>query len=229
MELRELVSILGLKTLLLPAGRLYEYEVSFNPASGGDSYGSTSISFRCSFAAMAPKRKLPTPSSTDQRRPQTHRATKEEVRASQSVKYFKSNCPPEVQADIEKVEQRVWEETKQGIPDAEFNELAEWIHDPGTTYGRMSLYQRAISYFWAVKCIADRTAVEQRPNVPKALAPAPLWNLHFNDARLMHKKINLIARKLGIQFCAPEAALAPSAIPRAASGPDPQSSNAQVP
>jgi len=70
--------------------------------------------------------------------------------------------------------------------------------------------------------------MEQRPKDPKAMALAPLWNLHFNDSRLMHKKIYLIARKIGIQFSAPEAALAPKAIPRSASGLDPQSSKAQV-
>jgi len=41
--------------------------------------------------------------------------------------------------------------------------------------------------------------------------------------------LDAIAGKLDIQFCTPEAALAPTATPRAASGPDPQSSNAQVP
>lgn len=229
MELRELVSILCIKFLLLPVGSLYELEEMNNPVSEGNGYGSPIISYSHPSAAMAPKQKPPSPIPTGQRRPQTRRATKEEVRAAHSVKYFKSNFLPEVQADIEKVDQRVWEETKQGIPDAEFNELAEWIHDPGTTYGRMSLYQREISYFWAAKCISARTAMEQRPNVPKALAPAPLWNLHFNDARLMHKKIDLIAGKLGFQFYAPEVALTPSATPRAASGQDPQSSNAQVP
>jgi len=71
--------------------------------------------------------------------------------------------------------------------------------------------------------------MEQRPRVSKAMAPAPLWNLHFNDSRLLHRKIDLIAMKLGIQFSASEVVLASKAIPRSAGGQDPQPSNSQVP
>lgn len=180
-------------------------------------------------ATMAPKRENPSPSSTGQKRPLTRRASNEDGRAARAAHFFKSTTPLEIQADIEKVEQLVWEENKQGIPEEEFKELAEWIQDPGSTYGRMTLYKRAISYFWAAKCIAARTAIAQKASTPKALAPAPLWNHHFNDARLMHKKIDIIAGKLGVQFAAPEASLAPPARPRAAAAPNPQVSHAQVP
>jgi len=178
---------------------------------------------------MAPKRECPSPSSAGQKRPLTRRASNEDGRAARAAHFFKSTTPLEIQADIEKVEQWVWEENKQGIPEEEFKELAEWIQDPGSTNGRMTLYKRAISYFWAAKCIAARTAIAQKASTPKALAPAPLWNHHFNDARLMHKKIDIIAGKLGVHFAAPEASLAPPARPRAAAAPNPQVSHAQIP
>ena len=180
-------------------------------------------------AAMAPKRECPSPSPSIQSRPLTRRASREENRAANAAHYFKSKIPQEIQAEIEKVEQMIWDESKGGIPETEFKDLAEWIHDPGSTYGRLTLYQRAISYFWAAKCIAAKTLIAQKSSTPKALAPAPLWNHHYNETRLMHKKLDIIAGKLGVQFAAPEAVLTPPARPRAAAAPNPQVSHAPVP
>jgi len=179
--------------------------------------------------AMAPKRECPSPPPSGQNRPLTRKASREENRAAQAAHYFKSNFPQEIQAEIEKVEQLIWEENKGGIPEADFKNLAACIHDPGSTYGRVTLYQRAISYFWAAKCIAARSIIAQKPTTPKGLAPAPLWNHHFNETRLMHRKLDLIAGRLGVQFAAPEAVLTPQARPRAAAAPDPQASHAPVP
>jgi len=229
MELSEPATSLRILLLELPAGRCCGSVVKKRTVCRGNGRGSIFIILSWSSAIMAPKRSTPPSTPDAPRRPQTRRATKEQERAAQSAKYFKNNIPPEVQADIEMVEQKVWAEVEQGIPDAEFDELANWIQDPGKTCGRMALYQRAITYFWVAKCISARSAMEQRPRDPKAMAPAPLWNLHFNDSRLMHRKLDLIAKKLGILFCAPEAVLASKAVPRSANGQDPQPSNSQVP
>jgi len=229
MALGELLSSLCFKPWLRPVDNLYDIKERRFSILEVNAHGFLFVPLILSPTAMAPKRECTSPSPSGQNRPHTRRASKEESRAAQAANYFKTKVPLEIQADIDKVEKLVWEESEQGIPETDFNELANWIKDPGSTYGRLTLYQRAISYFWAAKCISARNAMAQRPSTPKALAPAPLWNHHFNDARLMHKKIDIIAGKLGIQFIAPEAFLLPPACPRAAKVPDPQASNAQVP
>jgi len=71
--------------------------------------------------------------------------------------------------------------------------------------------------------------MEQKRRESRAEVPAPLWDLHYNDARLMHRKIDVIANKVGIKFCAPEVALSVKAVPRTAGGQAPQPSSSQIP
>ena len=125
----------------------------------------------------------------------------------------------------------MWEEVNHGIPEPEFNALADWIHDPGKTYGRLGLYQRSISYYWAAKCLLAKMLEEKKQQgvERRTGVPVPLWDLHFNDARLMHKKMDVIARKLGIQFVAPEVALSAKATNRAGEGQSTQQPPTQVP
>jgi len=175
---------------------------------------------------MAPKRSMLSPPSG---RPRTRGATREHERAAQAANHFKEKIPPEIQADIAKVEQGVWKEVEQGIPEAEFNELAEWIQDPGKTCGRLSLYQRAITYFWAAKCLMARTMMDHKHTEPRAEVQTLLWDIHYNDARLMHRKLDVIANKMGIKFCAPEVALTVKAASRSAGGQAPKLPNSQVP
>jgi len=147
MELSELATSLRIIHLDLPVGRLCGHAVKNSRVCGGNNRGSIAIIHSWSSAIMAPKRASCPPNPSAPRRPQTRRATKEQARAAQSAKYYKTKIPPEVQADIERVEQKVWAEVDQGIPDTEFDELANWIQDPGKTCGRMAIYQRAITYF----------------------------------------------------------------------------------
>jgi len=180
---------------------------------------------------MAPKCSAPHLSRTASGRLCTRGMTREQEKAAHSAKHFKSTVPPEIQADIAKVEQEVWEEVNQGIPEPEFNDLADWIHDPGKTYGRIGLYQRSISYFWAAKCLLAKMLMDQKQKGKdlRAGVPVPLWDLHFNDARLMHKKLDVIANKLGVKFVAPEVALSAKATARPGEGQTPQQPPAQVP
>jgi len=178
------------------------------------------------LGTMAPKRSMPSPPSG---RPRTRRATKEQERAALAAKHFKEKIPPEIQADIAKVEKGVWKEVEQGIPDADFNELADWIQDPGKTCGRLSLYQRAITYFWAAKCLMARAMTDQKRTDPRAEMQNLLWDIHYNDARLMHRKLDVIANKMGINFCAPEVALTVKAASRSAGGQASKLPNSQVP
>lgn len=178
----------------------------------------TAIIIHGHWGMMAPKRSGSRSSTTTSGRPCTRGITREQERAAQSAKHFRHNVPPEIQADIEKAEQGVWAEVEQGIPEADFNELAEWIHDPGKTCGRISLYQRAITYFWVAKCLLAKMMVDQKRKEPRPGVPAPLWDLRFNDARLMHRKLDVIAHKMGIKFVAPEVALSVKAASRAGGG-----------
>ena len=178
---------------------------------------------------MAPKRSAARSSRTASGRPCIRVMSKEQRRAAQSAKHFKENVSPEIQADIMKTEQEVWAEVDNGIPEAEFNDIADWIHDPGKTYGRIGLYQRAVTYFWASKCLLAKMMADQKGKEPRHGIPVPLWDLHYNDARLMHKKIDVIAMKMGIRFVAPEVALSAKATARSGGGQNPQPPNAQVP
>lgn len=155
--------------------------------------------------------------------------TKEQEKAVHSAKHYKRCVPPEIQADIAKVEQAVWEDVNQGIPEPKFDDLAGWIHDPGKTYGRIGLYQRAISYYWASKCLLAKLLVDQKQRVKEQWAgvPIPLWDSHYNDSRLMHKKLDVLAYKLGIKFVAPEPTLTAKASAR--EGKRPHQASAQVP
>jgi len=176
------------------------------------------------WGTMTPKRSAPHLSGTASGRVCTREMNKEQEKVVHSAKHFKQTVPLEVQADIAKVEQGVWEEVNQGIPEPEFNDLAGWIHDPGKTYGRIGLYQRAISYYWASKCLLAKMLVDQKQKgiEHRAGVPVPLWDLHYNDACLMHKKIDVIATKLGIKFVASEVALSAKATARAGEGKPPQ-------
>ena len=180
---------------------------------------------------MAPKRSAPHLSRTASGRVCTREMTKEQEKAAHSAKHYKRTVPPEIQADIAKVEEGVWEEVHQGIPEPEFNDLASWIHDPGKTYGRIGLYQRAISYYWASKCLLAKTLVEQKQTgmEKRAGVPVPLWDNHYNETRLMHKKLDVLAFKLGIKFIAPEATFSAKATARAGEGKRPQQVPDQVP
>jgi len=187
------------------------------------SYVATPISFCRAYEDMAPKRSAPLQSRTASGRLCTREMTREQEKAAHSAKHFKSSVPPEIQADIAKVEQEVWDEANRGIPEQELNDLADWIHDPGKTYGRIGLYQRSISYYWAAKCLLAKLLVEQQQKgkVGKELragVPVSLWDLHYNDARLMHKKLDVIAVQMGIRFVAPEVALATKATARSGEG-----------
>ena len=204
--------------------------------SRGKNWNSVAIPFSLCRAckAMAPKRSAPQQSRTASGRPCTRELSREQGKAAHSAKHYKSSVPLEIQADIAKAEQEVWEEANRGIPEQEFNELAEWIHDPGKTYGRIGLYQRSISYFWAAKCLIAKLLVEQKQQGKegkelRAGIPVPLWDHHYNDARLMHRKLDVIASKLGIRFVAPEVALAAKATVRDGEGQSSQPALAQVP
>lgn len=175
---------------------------------------------------MAPKRFASRSSTTASGRPCSRVITREQERAAQSAKHFRHHIPPEIQADIAKAEEGVWAEVEQGIPEADFNDLAQWIHDPGKTYGRVALYQRAITYFWAAKCLLAKMMVDKNCKEPRSGVPIPLWDLHYNDARLMHKKLDVIASKMGIKFVAPEVALFVKAASCARDGQDPRPPNA---
>jgi len=70
--------------------------------------------------------------------------------------------------------------------------------------------------------------VDQKGKEPRPGVPAPLWDLHYNDARLMHKKLDVIANKIGIRFVAPEVALSVKATARSGGGQSPKLPNSQV-
>ena len=173
---------------------------------------------------MAPKRPAPLPSRTASGRACTRIMTKEQGKAVLSAKHFKQSVAPEIQADIAKLEEGVWEEANRGIPEPEFDDLAGWIHDPGKTFGRLGLYQRAITYYWASKCLLAKLMTDQKQ---RGMVPAPMWDSHYNDSRLMHRKLDVLAYKLGIKFVAPEPALTAKAAAR--KGKQPQQASAQVP
>lgn len=173
---------------------------------------------------MAPKRPAPHPSRTASGRACTREMTKEQEKAVHFAKHFKQSVPPEIQADIAKMEEGVWEEVERGIPEPEFDDLAGWIHDPGKTFGRLGLYQRAITYYWASKCLLAKLMTDQKQ---RGMVPAPLWDSHYNDSRLMHRKLDVMAYKLGIKFVAPEPTLTAKAATR--KGKHPQQASAQVP
>ena len=173
---------------------------------------------------MAPKRPAPHPSRTASGRVCTREMTKEQEKAVQSAKHYKRSVPSEIQADIAKVEEGVWEEANRGIPEPEFDALAGWIHDPGKTFGRLGLYQRAITYYWASKCLLAKLMTDQKQ---RGMVPAPLWDSHYNDSRLMHRKLDVLAYKMGIKFVAPEPTLTAKATAR--KGKHPQQASAQVP
>ena len=185
-------------------------------SGAGFSCGVGSGSSRHPLGTMAPKRAASHPSRTASGRACTRELTKEQEKAVQSAKHYKRSVPPKIQADIAKVEQTVWEEVNQGIPEPEFDDLAGWIHDPGKTYGRIGLYQRAISYYWASKCLLAKLLVdqEQKGKEQRTGLPIPLWDSHYNDSRLMHKKLDVLAFKMGIKFVAPEPALSAKASAR---------------
>lgn len=195
--------------------------------------GPSCVSGSCSscrfLGTMAPKRSAPHLSRTASGRVCTREMTKEQEKAVHSAKHYKRSVPPEIQADIAKVEQAVWEDVNQGIPEPEFDDLAGWIHDPGKTYGRIGLYQRAISYYWASKWLLAKLLVDQKQKVKEQRAgvPIPLWDSHYNDSRLMHKKLDVLAYKLGIKFVAPESTLTAKASAR--EGKRPHQVSAQVP
>jgi len=197
-------------------------------------YNGLPISSSSAFKGMAPKRSAPLQSRTASGRRCIREMTREQEKAAHSAKHFKASVPPEIQADIAKVEQEVWDEAHRGIPEPEFDALAEWIHDPGKTYGRIGLYQRSVSYYWAAKCLLGKLLAEQQQKGKagkelKAGVPVPLWDLHYNDARLMHKKLDVIAVKMGIRFVAPEVALATKASARSGEGQSTQPTPGQVP
>jgi len=195
--------------------------------------GLSCVSGSCSscqpLGTMAPKRAAPHRSRTASGRVCTREMTKEQEKAVHSAKHYRRSVPPEIQADIAKVEQAVWEDVNQGIPEPEFDDLAGWIHDPGKTYGRIGLYQRAISYYWASKCLLAKLLVDQtqRGKEQRAGVPIPLWDSHYNDSRLMHKKLDVLAYKLGIKFVAPEPTLTAKASAR--KGKRSHQASAQVP
>lgn len=207
------------------------YQVFGTGAKENSNSEALPISICQTWKIMAPKHSAPLLSRTASGRLCTCGITREQEKAAHSAKHFKATVPPEIQADIAKVEQEVWEEVNQGIPEPEFNDLADWIHDLGKTYGRIGLYQRSISYFWAAKCLLAKMLVDQKQKGKELRTgiPVPLWDTHFNDARLMHKKMDMIASKLGIKFVAPEVALSAKATARPGEGQTTQQPPAQVP
>ena len=49
------------------------------------------------------------------------------------------------------MESQIWDHVEQAAIEGEFDEFAQWIHDPGNTAGHLALYDRALAYYWAAK------------------------------------------------------------------------------
>jgi len=132
--------------------------------------------------------------------PPGRRPSKDLKRATEVAHFYTQFTPPQVQQDIKEMENRVWQKVVQGKEDGELDEFKQWVKDPGYTTGRLALYDRALAYYWAAKQLYGMLLDKRSTKARSEREPEKLRKIHYKETHLVHIKLDVIAKKLGIPF-----------------------------
>ena len=78
-------------------------------------------------------------------------ATHYQKRDSKVTIFFREIIPPTIRGEIEQVENDMWEEVNSLHMDEIREEVAEWVQDPGSTAGHLSIYDQIILIYLVMK------------------------------------------------------------------------------
>jgi len=139
------------------------------------------------------------------------RATRTQARAQEAGHFFRNRLPSPVREEIESMEKRLWD-TIQDLPADELRgEVEEWVMDPGSTAGRASAYDRMVMLYWVTKNLLAHAIMTNMAKAEGDEEPVRAWKDHNAESRLMHRKIDAIANKLGLTFYDPRREMAEQA------------------
>jgi len=142
------------------------------------------------------------------KRPATHpledppgrRPSKDLKRAAEAAQAFTSFSSPQAQNDTIGAEQRIWEKVESAKADGEMDVFKQWVKDPGYTTGRLALYDRALALYWANKQLISLLMDERSSKAGDEQKNDKIWRTHCRETHLVHIKLDIIAKKLGISF-----------------------------
>jgi len=104
------------------------------------------------------------------------------------------------------MEDRVWKNVVQAKNDRELDEFKQWVKDPGYTSGRLALYDRALSYYWAAKQMCGLLLNKKSAKEETEQEPVKMWKPHYRETHMIHIKLDAIAKKLGMPFLSQDTA-----------------------
>lgn len=108
--------------------------------------------------------------------------------------------PQSIQDETAEVEKKLWAELEVNQPIGDIETLEDRIQYPGSTRARMAFYDRSVTLFWVMKGLLT-WVLENRKKEAGDVEPVQIWKEHYADARLMLKKIDMIAKNLAFGSC----------------------------
>lgn len=93
--------------------------------------------------------------------------TKVQHQIAAMARSYAEDTPKKYQKELQKMEDNLWENATQAREEGQYDDLAKWIQYPGTTSGRLSLYDREVAYYWATKHMAVSLMNERDANHSK--------------------------------------------------------------
>jgi len=131
------------------------------------------------------------------------RATRAQSRAQEAAHFFHNRLPSPVRDELECIEKRLWDSVKEIPVDELRSEVEDWVVDPGTTAGRATAYDRMVMLYWVTKNLLAHAIMTNMVKAQGDEEPVRAWKDHNVDSRLMHLKIDAIAKKIGLTFFDP--------------------------
>ena len=81
-----------------------------------------------------------------------------------------------------------------------FQEFEAWVVDPRNIDGMATDYDKMLMLYWVNKNLLAQSSLSNATKREGDEEHVRVWKEHNVDCLLMHRKIDIIARKIGIQF-----------------------------
>lgn len=143
------------------------------------------------------------------------RATRAQTRAQEATHFFHNRLPTPIREELESIKKWLWDTVKALSVDELRSEVEDWVVDLGTMVGRATAYDWMIMTYWVTKNLLTHTIMTNLNKAQGDEEPALAWKDHNVSSRLMHLKIDVITKKIGLTFFDPRRGVAEQTGPSA--------------